>query len=73
MDLETEELKELVERTLKLSEDTNHVVHKLRRNQVWHTLIGLLWWLGVVGLLGAAYYYYLAPYIEQVLRLYAAL
>ncbi len=69
-DNEIEELKELVRRNTLLAQDTNKLVHSMRRNQRWHTIFTIVWWLTVVGVSGALYYYYLQPYVEQILGLY---
>lgn len=70
MNTEIEELKELVRHQSKVIEDTNHVVHKLRRNIWWSRVGSLLWWAAALGIGGAAYYYYFAPYAEQLRMLY---
>ncbi len=66
------EIYNMTKRTLALAEDTNRIVRKMRRNQLWHTVFTIVWWLGIVGVAGAVYYYYFAPYVEQLLGLYAS-
>ena len=51
-------------------EDTNHIVHKMRRSARWSLIFSILWWLSIIGLTGALYYYYLAPYIEGIKEIY---
>ena len=70
MDSETDDLKELVKRQGKQIEDTNRVVHKMLRAQRWERVFRIVWWLAVAGVLGYVYYYYLLPYLEQILALY---
>jgi hypothetical protein len=70
IDPEMEELKELVKRQSAKIEDTNRIVHKLLRSQRWDRLFRLVWWLAILGVTGAAYYYYVQPYLDQLLALY---
>lgn len=65
-----QELRQEVRRLTKTVEETNTVVHKLRRSQRWHTLFQIVWWLSVVGITGAAYYYYIQPYVSNVMDAY---
>lgn len=70
-DIDIRELKELVQKQALLNADTNRVVHKLHRALWWGRLWSLVWWGAILVLSSAAYYYYLQPYLEQVLKLYA--
>ncbi|HYF13110.1 MAG TPA: hypothetical protein VD928_02345 [Candidatus Paceibacterota bacterium] len=70
MDPQIEELKELVRRTIAVSEDTNRTVHKMRRDQWWGRAFRIFWVLLFLAVSGAAYYYYVAPYLETVRAVY---
>ncbi|MDB5225114.1 MAG: hypothetical protein JWL87_66 [Candidatus Adlerbacteria bacterium] len=70
MDTEIEELKELVRRNTLLSQDTNKVVHAMRRNQRWHTFVAVIWWVLIFSVSAYTYYAYVQPYVHQVLGLY---
>ena len=70
MDTDIDELKEIVRAQGKVAADTNRIVHKLHRNVLWGRIWTLLWWAAVLGIGGAAYYYYLAPYIDQIQAIY---
>ena len=70
MDPEIEELKELARAQSRIAEDTNSIVHKLHRGVWWGRIWTLLWWAAVLGIGGATYYYYLAPYVDQIQALY---
>ena len=70
VDPEMDELKELIKRQGAIIKETHEMVRKMRRNQVWHTVFNVVWWLAVLGVVGAAYYYYIQPYLEQILALY---
>jgi type II secretory pathway component PulM len=70
MDTEIEELKELVRRNIKVTEDTNRVVHGMRRAAWWATILRWAWWLIIFGVSGVAYYLYVQPYVERVQQAY---
>lgn len=67
---EIDDLKQEVRRLSKTVEDTNNTVHKMRRSQRWHTLFQIVWWLSIVGITGALYYYYVQPYVAGVMDAY---
>jgi uncharacterized membrane protein len=73
MDQETteiEELKQEVEELRAVTEDTNKVVHKIRRGARWGLFFQIIWWLTIFGVTGAAYYYYLQPYVVKIENMY---
>ena len=72
MEQEVEELKELVRRNIKVSEETNRIVHSLRRAERWHTGMRVVWWLLILGFFAASYAYF-APYITQIMELYRSI
>ncbi len=67
---EIEELKELVEKNLEVTQETNRMVRIMRRNATWGWIFQIVWWLVVAGVTGAAYYYYVQPYVMQIEHLY---
>lgn len=67
---EIEELRELVEKNIAITQETNRMVRKMRRNATWGWIFQIVWWLVVAGVTGAAYYYYVQPYIMQIEHLY---
>jgi hypothetical protein len=71
MATEIEELKELVRRNIALAEDTNHTIHKMYRATIWGKVFNILWFLSVLGLTGFVYYYFLAPYLGNIMELYS--
>src|SRR3989338_9321525 len=66
---EIEELKELVEKDLKLNAETNQMVHQIRRSARWGVFFQALYWLLILGVLGASYYY-ISPYISKIFDVY---
>jgi len=66
------ELKEIVKRQGEVIAETNRMVHSMRRGQRWRTLVHVVWWLAIVAV-SAASWYYLMPYLNQLLAQYAHL
>jgi hypothetical protein len=60
----------MTERQLELAEDTNRVVHSMRRGQRWHTIFQIIWWLTIVGISGYTYITYVQPYVGQIMSAY---
>lgn len=67
---EIDDLKQEVRRLTQTVQDTNTQVHKMRRSQRWHTLFQIVWWLSVIGITGAVYYYYVQPYVAEIMQAY---
>ena len=65
-----EELRDMMKKTLALTMDTNRMVHKMRRAAMWGRIMQLVWWGVVIAVSGAAYYYYLEPYVNDLVKLY---
>ena len=65
-----EELKDLVRKSVALSEDTNRVVRKMRKAQQWGSIFQLLWWTVIITVSGATYYLYLQPYVGRIEQIY---
>lgn len=65
----TPEEKSLLERTYKLVEENNGLLHKIRRAGRFATITRIAYWVIIISLsLGA--YYLIQPYIEAVSGLY---
>ena len=71
VDPEVDELKELVRTNIKLSQDTNRLLHGMRRAAWWGRVFRLLWWVAILGLSGALYFYFFAPYVEKIVQFYS--
>jgi|TARA_Y100000310_G_scaffold296014_1_gene327884 hypothetical protein len=61
------EFKEL----LKLTRDNNKLLHKMRRHAIYGNIIRLFYWALILGVPIVIYYYFLQPYLEQVLEAYS--
>lgn len=70
MDPEIRELKQEVAALKEMTADTNRAVRGLRRSQRWRTIFSIVWWLTIAGVTGATYYYYVQPYVTQVMSAY---
>lgn len=56
----------------KLSRENNAILHKLRRAQMWASLMRVLYWLIALGI-AAATYVWLEPYLKTLMDTYANL
>jgi hypothetical protein len=59
-----------IDQILQITKDTNHVVHKMRRAQLWGRFYQVAWWLAVLVISGYTYYHYLQPQVDRVMQLY---
>jgi len=69
MDPQIEELKELVRRSISLSEDNNKMLHSMRRS-AWVSRFMRLIWIAIIVVASVYSYLYFQPYIDQILTLY---
>lgn len=63
------EIKELLE----LTRENNKLLHKIRRHAVWGSVFSILYWAFILGVPVVLYYYYLQPYLGQVLDTYSGI
>ena len=63
-------LRQEMEELKAMTADTNRVVRGMRRGQRWRTIFQIIWWLTLVGITGATYYYYVQPYVTQAMSAY---
>lgn len=69
-DSEIEQLKELVRQNIALSQDTNRVVHGLRRTSRLKSIFWLLIFCLSVGSSLYTYFYFIEPRINQIKTIY---
>lgn len=67
-----QELRELLEKNLKISEENNDLLKKMHRSQRWSMVMSAMYWLFIVGITFGVYYY-LQPYITTLLETYTSL
>jgi len=65
----TPEERSLLERTHKLAEENNHILHSMRRMDRISTLFRVGYWIVIIGASVGAYYL-IQPYVESMLGLY---
>ncbi len=65
----TPEERSLLERTHKLAEENNKILHSLRRANRFATLMTVCYWVIIIGVSFGAYYV-IQPYIEMIFTLY---
>jgi hypothetical protein len=65
-----DELRAEVEELRQVSEDTNRVVHKMRRGIWWGRIWNLAMWIVFFGISGAAYLYYVQPLVTKAQQYY---
>jgi len=66
-----DDLEVLVKKSLKLSEENNRLLRKMRRAQVWGVFFKILTVAVMVGVPVIFYFYFVQPYIEELQRSYA--
>lgn len=71
VDLNDEELRDLVKKNLALAEENNRILRGMRSAARWGRFFSILWWLLVLAVSGATYYYYIEPYVEKAQEAYA--
>lgn len=71
-DTDIAELKELVRRNTLLAQDTNKMVHQIRRSGRWGTLFSIIWWALILGASAYSYYVYVQPYVDQIVKVYGS-
>lgn len=64
------EERELLERTLKISEENNRILKSMRRAGRLGTAFRIFYWLMIIGL-GFGTYYFIEPYMKQFNTVYS--
>src|SRR4051812_39635721 len=70
MDDEIEEIKELVQKDIQIGDETRKMVYQMRRSARWGLVFQVLYWLLILGVVGAGYYY-VSPYVSQLFGFYS--
>ncbi|MEK7150466.1 MAG: hypothetical protein AAB736_02555 [Patescibacteria group bacterium] len=63
------EEKELLERTLKISEENNKILKSIRRAGRFSFFFKMFYWLLIIGI-GLGSYYFIEPYLKQMTDTY---
>ena len=64
------EERELLNRSVELSEDNNKILHSMRRAQCISSIISFVYWVFIIGSAVGAYYF-IQPYIDQIMSVYS--
>lgn len=58
---------------LKLVKDNNKILHKMRRDAMYRSVLSTIWWLIFLVAPIIFYYVYLEPYVNQMMQMYATI
>jgi len=64
------EEKQMLAETLRLTQENNQLLHKIRRSAFIANLMTLVYWVLIFGVPIVLYYYFLQPYVSEVLSTY---
>jgi len=65
----TPEEREMLKRTLELSQENNKILHGIRRSMFWGRVTRIVYWVIIVGA-AVGVYYYITPYIDSAVGAY---
>lgn len=63
------EYKEILKKTLELSQENNKMLHSIKRGMLWGRVMRVAYWIIILGAAIGAYYY-IEPYIDQAVGAY---
>ena len=63
------EEKEILKKTLELSQENNTMLHSIKRGMMWGRVIRVIYWVVIVGV-SVGVYYYVEPYLDTVISAY---
>ncbi len=58
---------------LRITKETNAMVHKMRRAQIWGRFYQVAWWVLIIAVSGVTYYVYAQPYVDKIEQFYTEL
>ncbi|MDD4989190.1 MAG: hypothetical protein PHV42_02070 [Candidatus Pacebacteria bacterium] len=64
------EIKNLLEKNFSLTQENNQLLRKMNRRAQWGTVTHIIYWIVIIGVTFGSYYY-LQPYLNQVISLYS--
>ena len=67
------EAKNLLERNLRVSEENNKLLKKIRHSMIIRNLMTIVYWAIIIGIPIILYYYVLEPYFNQVSNTYTGI
>lgn len=63
------EEKEILKKTLELTQENNRMLHSIRRGMVWGRAFRIIYWVILIGA-AVGIYYYISPYIDSAIAAY---
>lgn len=61
--------KEMLKKTLELSQENNKMLHAIRRGLFWGRVVRIIYWVVLIGV-AIGLFYYLEPYIDSAIDAY---
>jgi len=66
--MEPEE-KEMLKKTLELSQENNQLLHSVKRSMFWGKVVSIIYWVVIIGAT-IGLYYYIQPYLDNAVNAY---
>jgi uncharacterized membrane protein len=63
------EEKEILKKTLELSQENNKMLHAIKRSMIWGRVFRIVYWVVILGA-AVGIYYYIEPYIDSAIGAY---
>ncbi len=63
------EEKEMLKKTLELSQENNKILHSMRRQMLTGRIFRVIYWVVIIGA-AVGVYYYITPYIDSAISAY---
>ena len=63
------EEKEMLKKTLELSQENNKMLHSIRRGMTINRILRIAYWVIIIGA-AVGVYYYITPYIDSAVNVY---
>jgi hypothetical protein len=65
------EEKEMLKKTLELSQENNKMLHSIRRNMIIGRIVRIVYWVFIIGA-AIGVYYYIQPYLDSAIGAYGS-
>lgn len=67
----TPEEREMLKKTLELSQENNKMLHALKRSLFWGRVIRIIYWAIIIGA-AIGVFYYIEPYLDGIIDAYGS-
>jgi uncharacterized membrane protein len=65
------EERELLNKNIALAEENNSMLRSIKRSMLWGRVMSVIYWILIIGISVGAFYF-LQPYIDQVVKTYGS-